>query len=392
MKTKSFWVIGCGALSQDDLSTITLLYQPLIDAHAYGLYLFFNHLQGSKTYQSEIYTIRFLMDILNLKEKELEEALSKLEAIGLLTTYIKQDLYMFKLSMPLSPRQFFSDGILGAYLKSEIGESNFKILYDRFSFKEISKEGYQNITKHFDQVYQVKMVDQIKSNDFILDRKNGKGVVISDDYDFDKLYAALPIRLQKKRLFTKKIQSQIAAIFYVYQFDIEAMVRILSDAYDENFKHLFYERISIYADKYYEKHHGTQKLEVDIKNEEPDRLNLSEISPQDIISMYAPTMTNHAFALQTIRQFVERNAVDIAIINAVIIIVLRVKKNLPNINYLEKVLTSLLEKGITTEALAYDYIMNGSMSSKKTYYQKQKTERYVPEWMAEFEALLEGND
>ncbi|PKK85405.1 MAG: hypothetical protein CVV63_05250, partial [Tenericutes bacterium HGW-Tenericutes-8] len=93
MKTKSFWVIGSGALSQDDLSTLALLYQPLLATNAYGLYMVFNHLLDCKTYQSDIYTTRFLMDLLNLKEKELAAAFDKLEAIGLMSTYLKDDLF-----------------------------------------------------------------------------------------------------------------------------------------------------------------------------------------------------------------------------------------------------------------------------------------------------------
>ena len=99
-------------------------------------------------------------------------------------------------------------------------------------------------------------------------------------------------------------------------------------------------------------------------------------------------MTNLSFALQTIRQFVERNAVDIGVINAVIIICLRIKEDLPNLTYLEKVLNTLLQKGITTETLAYEYIMKEEPKRKPTY-SKQKVERFVPEWMDEFEALLE---
>lgn len=391
MKTTSFWVIGSGALSQDDLSTLALLYQPLLAPNAYGLYMVFNHLLDCKTYQSEIYTTRFLLDMLNVKESELKASLDKLEAIGLMSTYLKDDLYMFKLSMPLSPRQFFLDGILGSFLKSEIGEKNFQVLFNRFSFKEVRKDGYINQTKSFDQVFQVKSTDQLKTTNYIIDRKNGKGVIINTDFDFDTLFNALPARLHKKRIFTKRIQSQIASIAYVYGFQIDDMIDILSDAYDENHVSLFYERIGLSAQKLYERQNGHESIEIDVKSTD-ERPNLSHITPQEIIHTYAPKMTNSSFALQTIRQFVERNAVEVGVINAVIIICLRIKNELPSLNYLEKVLSTLLQKGITTESLAYDYIMREQEKPKVKSYNKQKTERFVPEWMSEFEALLEGND
>ncbi|MBM7453466.1 replication initiation and membrane attachment protein [Acholeplasma morum] len=386
MKSKSFWVIGSGALSMDDLSTVTLLYQPIIGSDAYGIYQTFIHFLDCKTYQSDIYQVRFLMDLLNLKEKELIEAINKLEAIGLLSTYIKDDLYMYRLSLPLSPRQFFLDGILGSFLRSEIGNENFKILFNRYAFKEVSREGYTNVTKTFDQVYQVNFPSKLDTNAFILDRKNGKGVIINTDFDFESFYKLLPVRLQKKRLFTKRIISQIASIHFVYGLNSDQLIDVLSEAYDESHASLFYERIGLYATQYFEKNQSA--LEIEIKQESLDRPILSEFTPQEIIQTYAPKMTNLSFALQTIRQFVERNAVDIGVINAVIIICLRIKEDLPNLTYLEKVLNTLLQKGITTETLAYEYIMKEEPKRKPTY-SKQIVERFVPEWMDEFEALLE---
>ncbi|PKK86974.1 MAG: hypothetical protein CVV63_02725, partial [Tenericutes bacterium HGW-Tenericutes-8] len=187
-------------------------------------------------------------------------------------------------------------------------------------------------------------------------------------------------------------QSQIASIAYVYGFQLTDMIDILSDAYDENHANLFYERIGLSASKFYEQTNGKETIEIDLKQTD-ERPNLSHFTPQEIIHTYAPKMTNSSFALQTIRQFVERNAVEIGVINAVIIICLRIKNELPSLNYLEKVLQTLLQKGITTESLAYDYIMKEQEKPKmKSSYNKQKTERFVPEWMSEFEALLEGND
>ncbi len=393
MKNESFWVIGSGTLSLDDSSTLALLYQPLL-GEAHGLYLFLSALVNPRTYQSELYTHRFLMDALNFKEKSLDESLDKLEAVGLLSTYQKDTIFMYRLAMPLTPRQFFLDGILGSYLKSELGESNFNLLFERFSIPEVSREGYQNVTKSFDQVYQAKTLDTLNTNQHIIGRKNGSGVVINQDFKLDQLFEILPIRLQKKRIFTKKIQSQIASIMYVYGFALNDMKEVLNEAYDEDHSSLFYERINLIAGKYHEKHNGKQAIEIDLRGD-TERPKLSDFSPIDLISHYAPKMTNSAFALQTIRQFVERNAVDIGVLNAVIIICLRIKSDLPNLNYLEKVLSSLLQKGINTEALAYDYIMKepeAKKEPKKTYYTKEKRVAPVPEWMDEFKALLESGD
>lgn len=394
MKNESFWVIGSGTLSLDDLSTLALLYQPLIGSDSQGIYLFLSALVNANSYQSDLYPKSFLLDALNQKEKTVLEAVGKLEAVGLLSTYQKESVYMYRLAMPLTPKQFFLDGILGSYLKSEIGPANFEYLFKRFSIPEVSREGYLNITKSFDQVYQVKTLDTMSSSLHIVGRKPGAGVVINQDFKLDQLFEILPVRLQKKRIFTKKIQSQIASILYVYGFTLEEMKQVLVEAYDEDHSALFYERINLMASRYHEKHNGKEHIEIDLKGDTEDRPKLSDFSPQDLISHYAPKMTNSAFALQTIRQFVERNAVDVGVINAVIIICLRIKTDLPNLNYLEKVLHTLIEKGISSEADAYEYIMKEpeSKQNKKPTYQKEKRVAPVPEWMDEFKALLESGD
>ncbi len=393
MKNESFWVIGSGTLSLDDSSTLALLYQPLIGTDSHGLYLFLSALVNAKTYQSEVYPKSFLMDALNIKEKCLSDAIGKLEAVGLLSTYQKDTIFMYRLTMPLTPKQFFLDGILGSFLKSEIGESNFEWLFERFAIPEINRVGYENITKSFDQVYQVKTLDSVSSSLHIVGRKNGSGIVINQDFKLDQLFEVLPVRLQKKRIFTKKIQSQIASIMYVYGFNLDDMKQVLVEAYDEDHSGLFYEKINLCAQRYHEKHNGKERIEIDLKGDS-ERPKLSDFSPQDIISSYAPKMTNSAFALETIRQFVERNAVEVGVINAVIIICLRIKPDLPNLNYLEKVLNTLLQKGITTEKEAYEYIMKDPEPKveKKTYYPKEKRVAPVPEWMDEFKALLESGD
>ena len=48
-----------------------------------------------------------------LKKNTLMNSKDKLEAMGLLSTFVKDDIYLFRLNMPLSAKQFFLDGILG---------------------------------------------------------------------------------------------------------------------------------------------------------------------------------------------------------------------------------------------------------------------------------------
>ncbi|MCK9492755.1 MAG: DnaD domain protein [Acholeplasmataceae bacterium] len=381
---KSFWIMTHGYTSSEDNKVLTLLYQPLIGTEAYGLYMMLMNLVDRTRLQSDVMSLSVLSDLLNIKEELLLNSKDKLEAIGLLSTFLKDDIYLFRLNMPLSAKQFFLDGILGSYLRSEVGIDNFDLLMAYFSVPEISKKGYKNVTKTFDDIYQVQNIDIIQSEKFIFGRKNGKGVIVKDAFNFDSLFEKLPPRIKKKSLYPKKIVSQIASVMYVYNFRLDEMADILSSAYDEENKSLFYERIGINSANYFQKTYGDNLINVEEK-EHTDTLNLSAFRPQDIVGLFGQKMTNQTFALETIRQFIDRNAVDIGLINAVIIVALKYHDELPGLNYLEKVLNDWLSKGIKTgdEALPIIEKTDETVKSPKRKKPKKGVEWEEPAWLDE---------
>lgn len=381
---KSFWIMTHGYTSSEDNKVLTLLYQPLIGTEAYGLYMMLMNLVDRTRLQSDVMSLSVLSDLLNIKEEFLLNSKDKLEAIGLLSTFLKEDIYLFRLNMPLSAKQFFLDGILGSYLRSEVGIDNFDLLMAYFSVPEISKKGYKNVTKTFDDIYQIQNIDIIQSEKFIFGRKNGKGVIVKDAFNFDSLFEKLPPRIKKKSLYPQKIVSQIASVMYVYNFRLDEMADILSSAYDEENKALFYERIGINSANYFQKTYGDNLISVEEKDHNCE-LNLSAIRPQDIVGLFGQKMTNQAFALETIRQFIDRNAVDIGLINAVIIVALKYHDELPGLNYLEKVLNDWLSKGIKTGVEALPIIEKTNETVKPTKRKKPKkgVEWEEPAWLDE---------
>ncbi len=380
MRKKSFWIITHGLISSEDTRVLTLLYQPLIGDEAFGLYMMLINLVDRNILKSKLLSMSFLLDVLNLKENSFKKAKEKLEAVGLLTAFVKDEISLFKLSMPLKAKQFFTHGILGAYLKSEIGEENFSVLFDFFTVREVSLKGYLNETKAFDEVFSVKDLSVIESDKFILSRKNGEGIILKEEFDFEKLYETLPPRIKRKRIYTKRIIDQISSIMYVYQFTNDEMASILSDAYDEENKTVFYERLALNSRIYFENNYG--EIEFSKKEKSKDSIDLSLIKPQDIISLYSNKMTNISFALDTIRDFVSRNAVDIGIINAVIITALKYHDDLPSINYLEKVLANWLSRGIKTSEDAYK-LLQGIDNDTPNNKRVKKSNIDEPAWLDE---------
>ncbi len=396
MVSKNFWLLSSSHISSEDTKALALLYQPLIGAEAYGLYMLMINLIDRNKLQTDVYPIQLLLDLMAMQRKTFENSIHKLEAIGLLTTFLKDNIYLFRINMPLKASQFFLDGILGSYLKSEIGEKNFDLLFSYFSAPSISKKGYKNITKSFDEIYTVKPLDLIQSEKFIFGRKNGNGVVVKEAYDFESLFEVLPVRLQKRRLYTKKVLSQIASVMYVYNFTNDEMIDILSQSYNDETNKMFVEKIPIIANDYFTKNYGKNLITIEKKQTDDAEIDLSVIKPQDIITVFGSKMTNQSFALDTIRQLIERNAVDIGLINAVILVALKYHDDLPSLNYLEKVLADWLARGIKTAEDALPLLKqaeNRPKKPKRTARKAGSISGEEPAWLDEImDSLWEDED
>ena len=105
-------------LSASDFKVLALLYQPLLGLNAYSIYNIFY--QFNKL--NQLTPHHFLLDLLNIKQDEFINAREKLEALGLLETYLKnEDEYLYILKAPFTAKQFLLDTFLGTYLESEIG-------------------------------------------------------------------------------------------------------------------------------------------------------------------------------------------------------------------------------------------------------------------------------
>lgn len=393
MTEKSFWLMSSSLVNSEDVKTLTLLYQPLIGVDGLGCYLMMSNLINPVNLQTDVYSIQYLLDLLNFNAEQLKNSLDKLDAIGLLTTFVKDNIYLFRINMPLKARQFFLDSILGPFLKSEIGQKNFDELFSYFSVPEVSRKGYENITKSFDQVYTVKTFDLLKSERFVVGRKNNGGVIIKDAFDFDSFFETLPVRLKKRRLYTKKVLSQIASIMYVYNFTEREIVKILSLAYDDQTNKIFPEKIGILASDLFTKNYGEDQITIEKQPEVEQEIDLASITPQDIVKVFGGKMTNKSVSLNIIREFIGRNAVDIGLLNGVILASMKYTEDFPPLAYLEKVLSDWLSKGIKDGKDAMIVLKGIEEKPKRTYRRKkQRVADDEPEWLDEIMDSIREDD
>jgi replication initiation and membrane attachment protein len=239
-------------------------------------------------------------------------------------------------------------------------------------------DGYDNITKSFDELYEFKSLNLLSVDHPPQGRTSNGGSHLNYQFNYSSFIEHLPERLKTSQVLTEKFKDQINKIAFVYQYDVSDMVQIYEQASKSN-RMITFAQLNLKAKQHYEEKH--QLLTVKKKESSPTMID--QVAPQVIIQKYAKT-DQQGLALQTATQLLERNAVEPGIINVILMLVLKHKDGvLPNINYMEKVLHDWLNKGVQTTEDAIKH----SSSLETQYETRKKTERVSvkePDWMDEY--------
>ena len=197
-------------INSDDVNVITLLYSPLIGADAYKMYMTLHSLLNRTSLTSHTLLHKEILDILGLDRKTFAQARLKLEAIGLLSTYEHENEYIFLLKSPLTAKGFLSDGVLGMYLYSILGDSEFRRIQKLFQITKVDKTNFVEITASFDDVFKSIEDIEIKNDEYIVDRRLNTGIKIKNyEFNFNLFQAGIaPTFLEGKRI-TKRFETFI---------------------------------------------------------------------------------------------------------------------------------------------------------------------------------------
>lgn len=229
-----YLVTSNGLLHEYDRKVLTFLYQPLIGSTCLSVYMtLWAELEENKLW-SESSTHHLLMNLLSVNLKDIYEARLKLEGIGLLKTYVKSDesgrSFIYELTPPLNPEQFFLDGMLNIYLYRKIGKNHFSRLKRFFSTpKKPLDEDYLEVTREFQEVFasatpgslqymQEHSEDlEAESEQEFIGRMDQKPIQIDTrTFDFDLLMAGLNESLVPQKALTKKVKEVISNLAFLY--------------------------------------------------------------------------------------------------------------------------------------------------------------------------------
>lgn len=226
----SYIVVNKTVLNESDRKIITMLYQPIIGYTAVSLYFTLkDDLLKWELMSSEL-THHHLMATMQLKLNEIIVAREKLEAVGLLKTYFKEDHvnnYIYMLFSPLSAHEFLNHPILNIVLYNNLGKKEYERLVSYFKVPKINLKDYSDVTKSFDSVFTSISGNIIAGNNDIL-KKNSNGIFVNYDFDFELLISSIPKSMVNDKCFNDDAKNLIQSLAFIYNIDnlnMQALVR-----------------------------------------------------------------------------------------------------------------------------------------------------------------------
>ena len=148
----TYVVINKSIIDTEDRKILTMLYQPVIGPLPIMLYFsLWSDLDKTELISKE-YTHHHLVTNMHLSLEEIEECRRKLEAIGLLKTFYKEENinnYIYQLYSPIKAYDFFNHPILNIVLYNNTGKKEYEEIKSYFKIPRINTSGYRDRTSSF---------------------------------------------------------------------------------------------------------------------------------------------------------------------------------------------------------------------------------------------------
>ncbi len=231
----TYTVINKSLITDTDKKILTLLYQPIIGYTAVSLYFTLLDDLDKQEFSSEELTHYHLMTTMQLKLDDIVIAREKLEAIGLMKSYMKQDninQYVYIMYSPVTPNDFFNHPILNVVLYNNLGKKEYEKVVSYFRVPKINLKDYQDITSSFDEVFH-----SVRGNGMELEedirKKENNNISIMNGIDISLIMEGIPKSQISDKCFSEDTVELIQYLAYIYQLDSLEMQGIVRSCINE---------------------------------------------------------------------------------------------------------------------------------------------------------------
>ncbi|HIY58334.1 MAG TPA: DnaD domain protein [Candidatus Tetragenococcus pullicola] len=227
-------------LTQEGNEGLIYLYQPIIGSQALALYFGFLG-DANDSYENEFVHLDML-DALNIGLPAFLEARKKLEAMGLLRVFVKQDsefgkMFLYQLEEPIHPQNFFKDITYSFLLENVVGERKFRQLKERFKPSKIDTSSYKEVTSKFREVYgnlderrfsqKMPELDQIAHS--FQEEQETDLPIDQEELDWTFLNSLAEKKFIASDNFTESFKKQLVLYHDLYGYDELTLVELMSE-------------------------------------------------------------------------------------------------------------------------------------------------------------------
>lgn len=230
-----YTVINKTVIKDLDRKLITMLYQPIIGFSATSLYFTLVDDLDKRELMSEELTHHHLMTTMQLKLDDIVVARKKLEAVGLLKTYIKKDTvnhYVYLLYSPISASEFLNHPVLNIVLYNNLGKKEYDRIVDYFKIPKPNLRDYEDITSTFSSVFRSVSGNILIENENLMKVETNK-LKIEDKIDFNLLQSSIPSDMVSPRCFNEDVKELINSLAYTYDIDDFSMQGLVRNSINE---------------------------------------------------------------------------------------------------------------------------------------------------------------
>lgn len=230
----TYTVFNRTIITDKDKKVISMLYQPIIGNAPCSLYFtLIDDLDKQEMYSNEL-THHHLMSTMQLKLDDIIDCRKKLEAVGLIKTYIKTDSvnqYVYLLYSPLSIDEFFSHPILNVVLYNNIGKKEYEKLINMYRMPRLILREYTDITCNFDEVFTSFPGTVMEYEDII--QNNSNSLNIKNIIDFNMIISSFSDSQISEKCFNDDVKYMINSLSYLYNLNTLDMQGIIRNCINE---------------------------------------------------------------------------------------------------------------------------------------------------------------
>ena len=231
----TYVVINRSVITDQDKKIVSMLYQPIIGYTAISLYYTLFDSLGEQNLISEDFTHHHLMSTMQLKLEDIVIAREKLEAIGLMKTYMKKDninQYVYCLYSPLQVSEFFNHPVLNIVLYNNIGKKEYEKLLNCFKMPHVNLKEFEDITSSFDDVFKMTRGTVMEMEEDIT-KRDSNNLAIHKGVDFSLILSGIPSDQIHEKSFNEEIKNLINSLSYIYGIGTLEMQGIIRSSINE---------------------------------------------------------------------------------------------------------------------------------------------------------------